>query len=118
MASHEDRITKTEDGQTEADPPSCSGDSSVTPSVPGEPQSWADEAAAADTDSKPATIGARAEKEMSSISRAQIDGAGEDQGGESGVYEPSYEVNVKLSDLQQDEANPLFSIKSFEELGL
>lgn len=117
MASLEDRITKAENGQTGADPPSSSGTaSSVTPNVPGEAQSWADETAAADIDSKPTTV--EATKEASSLSKAQTDGAGANQYGESGIYEPSYDVDVKLSDLQKDAANPLYSIKSFEELGL
>lgn len=119
MASLEDRITEAENGQTGTDPPSSSRTaSSVTPSVPRGPQSWADETAAANIDPKPAEFEAKAEKETSSLAKAQIDGAGEYQGGVSGIHEPSYEVDVKLSDLQQDVANPLYSIKSFEELGL
>ena len=118
MASLEDRISKPENGQTGADPPSSSGGASMISSPPGVSQSWADETAAADLDSRSAATKANAKKEMSSLSNAQTDGAGEVQGGESGIYEPSYEVNVKLSDLQGDEANPLYSIKSFEDLGL
>ncbi|KAK4694635.1 ATP-dependent RNA helicase DDX19/DBP5, partial [Lecanoromycetidae sp. Uapishka_2] len=96
MASLEDRITKAENGQTGADPPSSSGTaSSIAPSVPGEKQSWADETAAADTDSKPAVIEAKAAKETSGLTKAQTDGAGKDQNGESGIFEPSYDVDVK-----------------------
>ncbi|OJJ42852.1 hypothetical protein ASPZODRAFT_104578 [Penicilliopsis zonata CBS 506.65] len=36
----------------------------------------------------------------------------------SDLQEPEYSVEVKLSDLQADPNNPLFSIKTFEELGL
>jgi ATP-dependent RNA helicase DDX19/DBP5 len=36
----------------------------------------------------------------------------------SDLHEPDYNVEVKLSDLQADPNNPLFSIKSFEDLGL
>lgn len=119
MASLEDRITKAENGQTGADPPSSSGTASSTaPPVSGEAQSWADETDAADTGPQPATAEVKSDKKPSNLSEAQTDGAGENQGGESGIFEPSYEVDVKLSDLQQDTANPLYSIKSFEELGL
>jgi hypothetical protein len=38
--------------------------------------------------------------------------------GNSDLHEPDYNVEVKLSDLQADPNNPLFSIKSFEDLGL
>ncbi|EED19756.1 ATP dependent RNA helicase (Dbp5), putative [Talaromyces stipitatus ATCC 10500] len=48
---------------------------------------------------------------------ADTDGASEVQGG-SNLQEPEYDVEVKLSDLQADPNNPLFSVKSFEDLGL
>ncbi|KAK4122375.1 DEAD-domain-containing protein [Parathielavia appendiculata] len=42
-----------------------------------------------------------------------------DDGIQSGLIEPTYEVEVKLSDLQTDTDNPLSSgVSSFEELGL
>lgn len=47
----------------------------------------------------------------------QTDGAPEAFGGSS-LQEPEYTVDVKLSDLQADPNNPLYSVKSFEELGL
>lgn len=47
----------------------------------------------------------------------QTDGASEIHQG-SGLHEGSYEVEVKLSDLQADASNPLYSINSFEELGI
>ncbi|EAS34824.3 ATP-dependent RNA helicase DBP5 [Coccidioides immitis RS] len=47
----------------------------------------------------------------------QVDGASEDQRG-SELQDSEFDVNVKLSDLQADPNNPLYSIKSFEELGL
>lgn len=47
----------------------------------------------------------------------QVDGASEGQHG-SELQEPEYDVSVKLSDLQADPNNPLYSIKTFEELGL
>ncbi|KAK5799932.1 hypothetical protein VI817_002144 [Penicillium citrinum] len=45
------------------------------------------------------------------------DGAGTALHG-SELNEPDYSVEVKLSDLQADPNNPLFSVKSFEQLGL
>ena len=45
------------------------------------------------------------------------DGAGAPLRG-SELQEPEYTVEVKLSDLQADPNNPLFSAKTFEELGL
>lgn len=54
----------------------------------------------------------------SSLAKAQYDGATDVQHGSSLDAEPSYNVNVKLSDVQADPNNPLFSIKSFDQLGL
>lgn len=48
--------------------------------------------------------------------RGQVDGAGVIRNG-SQLQEPDYEVEVKLSDIQADPNNPLYSVKSFEELG-
>jgi ATP-dependent RNA helicase DDX19/DBP5 len=45
------------------------------------------------------------------------DGAGTLQAG-SGLEEPEYDVNVTLADLQADPNNPLYSVKSFQELNL
>ena len=56
--------------------------------------------------------------EDGNLAKAQTDGAGPQMGGTTGIYEPEYDVDVKLSDVQADPNNPLFSIKSFEELGL
>ena len=47
----------------------------------------------------------------------QTDGATQLAGG-SNLQEPEYSVDVKLSDMQADPNNPLYSIKTFEELGL
>lgn len=65
-------------------------------------------------------VGAKnAESDAPSIkSTGQNDGATEGLGGSSGVIEPDYEVNVKLADAQANVDNPLYSVGSFEELGL
>lgn len=47
----------------------------------------------------------------------QNDGAAGVQNG-SNLQEPEYNVNVKLSDLQADPNNPLYSVKNFSDLGL
>ncbi|KAF2462163.1 P-loop containing nucleoside triphosphate hydrolase protein [Lineolata rhizophorae] len=52
-----------------------------------------------------------------SVEKSQADGAPEAMGG-SGLREPEYDVEVTLSDLQADPNNPLYSVKSFEELNL
>lgn len=46
------------------------------------------------------------------------DGASGPAQGSVDLEEPDYTVEVKLSDLQADPNNPLFSIKTFEDLGL
>ncbi|KAL1968414.1 hypothetical protein VTN77DRAFT_1943 [Rasamsonia byssochlamydoides] len=48
---------------------------------------------------------------------SEKDGAPEALGG-SNLQESDYTVEVKLSDLQADPNNPLYSVSSFEELGL
>ncbi|OKL63361.1 ATP-dependent RNA helicase dbp5 [Talaromyces atroroseus] len=58
-----------------------------------------------------------ATQESSSAGIPNVDGASESLGG-SNLQEPEYDVEVKLSDLQADPNNPLFSVKSFEDLGL
>ena len=47
----------------------------------------------------------------------QTDGSSAFMGG-SDLHEPDYTVEVKLSDLQDDPNNPLYSVKSFDDLGL
>lgn len=47
----------------------------------------------------------------------QNDGASGVQNG-SNLQEPEYNVEVKLSDLQDDPNNPLYSVKNFSDLGL
>lgn len=120
MASLEDRISKPENGQTEGkDTGSSTGTNiNAAPFVPGGSTSWADEAAEAATNSEPSAVSANDSKETSELSKAQTDGGTFQQNGSSGIFDPNYEVNVKLSDLQANPDDPLFSIKTFEELGL
>ena len=57
------------------------------------------------------------DKPAESATNAQMDGATEPFGG-SQLQEPDYTVEVKLSDMQADPDNPLYSVTSFDQLGL
>jgi ATP-dependent RNA helicase DDX19/DBP5 len=102
-----DRVTKPLDGSTDKFTPAASKVVST---------SWADELASpVETPSKggPSLGGAQADR----AENDQTDGASEPQGG-SGLHDAQYEVEVKLSDIQGDSSSPLFSIASFEQLGM
>lgn len=71
--------------------------------------SWADETASPVNPPKPA--------DESSVPEAQVDGATPDQQG-SQLVEAEYDVELKLSDLQGNVNDPLFSVNSFEQLGM
>lgn len=68
--------------------------------------SWADEVASPVNDSG------------SSLEKAQMDGGGTHSGGSALQDVEEFEVEVKLSDLQGDVNSPLYSVKSFDQLGL
>ena len=74
--------------------------------------SWADEVSSPATNNPPANI-----TESSSANTSQLDGATEPFMG-SQLQEPDYAVEIKLADLQADPNNPLYSVKSFDDLGL
>jgi ATP-dependent RNA helicase DDX19/DBP5 len=78
----------------------------ATPSAPR----WSDEVAS------PTAPGASEEGE-SSLAAAQLDGQVEPLNG-SGLHDGQYDVEVKLSHIQNDETSPLYSISTFEELGM
>ena len=102
-----DRIAKPLDGSTDKFTPAATKVVST---------SWADELASpVDAPSKdgPSLGGAQAD----GADDAQTDGASEPNGG-SGLHDAQYEVEVKLSDIQGDSSSPLFSIASFEQLGM
>jgi len=63
----------------------------------------------------PAAAAAVPETEASAP-ETQIDG--EDDGKNPGLIDSSYDVEIKLSDLQNDTDSPLYSVQSFDELGL
>jgi ATP-dependent RNA helicase DDX19/DBP5 len=57
------------------------------------------------------------EAQEGSLEQAQTDGSGPPGNG-SALAEPEFKVEIKLADLQADPNNPLYSVKSFEELNL
>lgn len=71
---------------------------------------WADEAS-----EEPAPTPAAAQS--SKLEDSQKDGSTTFLNG-SGLDEPEFDVNVQLADLQDDPNNPLYSVKSFDELNL
>ncbi|KAF8857784.1 ATP-dependent RNA helicase-like protein dbp5 [Acephala macrosclerotiorum] len=85
--------------------PLDAGSASFTPAS-GPSSSWADEVASPTT-----------KVTDNPLEKAQTDGATDVSNG-SGLHDAQYEVEVKLSDLQGDTTSPLYSIHSFEELGI
>lgn len=53
-----------------------------------------------------------------SLQTAQLDGADDNQHGSALVDSKEADVEVKLSDMQADPDNPLFSVTSFDKLGV
>jgi ATP-dependent RNA helicase DDX19/DBP5 len=70
----------------------------------------------AESSEAPAETPAEATEE-SSLAAAQVDGSGPPGNG-SAIAETDFRVEVKLADRQKDPNDPLFSVKSFEELKL
>ena len=105
-----DRITKPE--------PSLNGmNTNAQPFIPGK-SSWADDVTSpVGTNPTASTEIEKKPEQAMDTKMPQTDGAGEPLGG-SGLQEPEYDVDVKLSDMQMDPNNPLYSVKSFEDLGL
>lgn len=68
--------------------------------------SWADEVASPVAESP------------SNVEKAQVDGSTQHQGGSALLPAGEYEVEVKLSDIQGDTSSPLYSISSFDQLGM
>ena len=60
---------------------------------------------------------AKAADDGATAGDAQVDGNVEHLGG-SGLVEPEYEVEVKLSELQQDSSTPFYSVQTFSDLHL
>lgn len=74
--------------------------------TPSTSKSWADEVASPVADGK------------CSLEKAQVDGSGPSGGGSALQDVEEFEVEVKLSDIQGDVNSPLYSAKSFDQLGL
>ncbi len=64
-----------------------------------------------------ATPAAGTEAAAATTADAQADGAPEALGG-SGLQEPEWDVEVSLSDLQNNEATPFHSATTWQDLGL
>nr|POE49249.1 atp-dependent rna helicase dbp5 [Quercus suber] len=81
--------------------------------------SWADDATTPIKESSSAQPGDDEKQDTSNdLSKAQTDGATQLLGGSDGLDEPAFDVKVTLSDLQEDPQNPLYSVKTFDELNL
>lgn len=97
---------------TQPDPSKPNGSSgnfspSATAVKTNEHTSWADELASP-------VAGNDKSKQLG----GQVDGAPESLGGSQLLDLQQFEVEVKLSDIQGDVNSPLFSVSSFEELGV
>lgn len=79
---------------------------------------WADEVTTPVRDSDKNLESAQQALQNTSLDHAQTDGATQCMNGTAGLDEPEFDVNVKLADLQADPNNPLYSVKSFDELQL
>lgn len=79
--------------------------------------SWADDEEAAPNTVSANTASAKAADD-NSLEKAQTDGASTWMQGSVGLDEPEFDVKVTLADLQANPDNPLFSVKTFEELNL
>lgn len=115
--SFADRLTFPSDDKSKAQPP-------TTPSK----FNWADEVTTPIDESKKPDLpkldgedprsDSQPKTDESSLGMAQTDGANVWIGG-SGLEEPAeYDVDVKLADLRADPDNPLYSVKSFQDLKL
>lgn len=127
VPSLEDRITMpdTKDSAITAatdestKPASSEGMNAKAPSfTPDQSRSWADEVNSPLDANPPATDLSKEKEPESDLAKAQTDGATEAGNGTQGIYEPSYDVEIKLNDIQADPNNPLFSVKSFDQLNL
>lgn len=83
-----------------------------------ESSSWADEVETPVKADPEPTTGVTKPLGEGKEDETQLDGATEPQNGTPMLAEPGYEVNVKLSDVQADPNNPLYSVKNFNDLGL
>jgi ATP-dependent RNA helicase DDX19/DBP5 len=82
---------------------------SFTPGTSSASNSWADEVAS--------PVASESKQLGGALEEAQLDGASLPLAG-SGLHDAQYEVEVKLSDIQGDVNSPLFSVNTFEELGM
>ena len=120
--SFEDRLTFPDSKKSSGTNPAAT---TFTPSK----FNWADEVTTPTQPDSDKKLGSEQEKKEAppaqtdgaaddSLEAAQKDGATGWMMGTEGLDEPEFDVNVKLSDLQDDPNNPLFSAETFEQLNL
>lgn len=97
-----DRLTFPSDSKTDA----------ASAAQPAAKLDWADD------EEEPPQKKADGEEGKDGVGAAQQDGSNAWINGSMGLEEPEFDVNVKLSDLQNDPNNPLHSVKAFDELNL
>lgn len=92
------------------------GAAAFSPAGPG--FKWSDEDDSTTTTAGTDKKAGSEEAKKSGLEKAQTDGATGWLNGAKGLDEPEFDVNVKLADLQEDPNNPLYSVKTFDELNL
>lgn len=115
-----DRMTNADGSKFQSPKPTPENvtDAASSSGPAGKSSSWADEVETpVEANTEPATEPKSGETQ-SDLANAQFDGATEPQRGTPFLNDPSYDVNVKLSDVQADPNNPLYSITDFKDLGL
>ncbi|KAH7325935.1 P-loop containing nucleoside triphosphate hydrolase protein [Stachybotrys elegans] len=108
-----------------ASPPRCFRDPVTSADLQPRPLHLASQAVAAMSDlasritdpKEGAAPAADAPADAPAAADAQVDGTVEELGG-SGLQEPEWDVEVSLSDLQNNEATPFYSATKWDELGL
>ncbi|KAL9039868.1 MAG: hypothetical protein Q9214_004703 [Letrouitia sp. 1 TL-2023] len=115
-----DRMTNADGSKFESPKPTPENatDAASSSEPAGKSSSWADEVETpVEAKAEPAAE-TKSRETQSDLAKAQFDGATETQRGTPFLSEPTYDVNVKLSDVQADPNNPLYSITDFKDLGL
>lgn len=79
---------------------------------------WADEVTTPTAESDQQVAGEKKSEEQKTEENSQKDGATSWLNGSGGLDEPEFDVKVTLADLQDDPNNPLYSVKTFDDLNL
>ena len=123
-SSLSDRITKPEEIPPKVTTNTPAMNAAAHTFTPASGKSWADEVnspVSANPNSTPSGFDPTTDSATITTGKMpnipQMDGATEPFNG-SQLHEPDYMVELKLADMQADPNNPLYSIKSLDELGL